>query len=77
MTHLGKFLRDQRRSSGLTQAEVAEHMNVSASRIAVIEKQDMVHLKTIAKFLRSLGRDPAFVISIGAESFKIDIPNTD
>lgn len=48
-------LADLRRATGLTQADVADHMGVSQSGVAAIESPTDIRISTLARYLEAIG----------------------
>jgi DNA-binding XRE family transcriptional regulator len=48
-------LADLRRATGLTQADVANHMGVSQSGVAAIESPTDIRISTLARYLEAIG----------------------
>ena len=51
----GHRLAERRKTLGLTQADVAEHMHVPKSRIAQIERGEIFTLETVARYVQAIG----------------------
>jgi DNA-binding XRE family transcriptional regulator len=51
----GHRLAERRKSLGLTQADVAEHMRVSKSRVAQIERGETFTIDTVARYVQAIG----------------------
>jgi len=62
-------LAEMRRRLGLTQAEVAERMNVRQERVSAIEraKVDASELRTLAAYIKALGGRMEIVADFGGE----------
>ncbi len=62
-------LAEMRKRLGLTQAEVAERMNVRQERVSAIEraKVDASELRTLAAYIKALGGRLEIVADFGAE----------
>jgi DNA-binding XRE family transcriptional regulator len=60
---------EMRKRLGLTQAEVAEQMNVRQERVSAIEraKVDTSELRTLAAYIRALGGRLEIVADFGGE----------
>lgn len=62
MKHIGEVLKKQRRSSGLTLAQVAKKMKISVADLKIIEDTDKPHKTTIKNVCEAMGLPPAFVL---------------
>jgi DNA-binding XRE family transcriptional regulator len=51
----GHRLAERRKTLGLTQADVAEHMRVPKARIAQIERGELFTLETVARYVQAIG----------------------
>jgi DNA-binding XRE family transcriptional regulator len=51
----GHRLAERRKTLGLTQADVAEHMHVPKSRIAQIERGEVFTLEAVARYVQAIG----------------------
>ena len=51
----GHRLAERRKTMGLTQADVAEHMRVAKSRVAQIERGEVFTLETVARYVQAIG----------------------
>ena len=62
-------LAEMRKRLGLTQAQVAERMNVRQERVSAIEraKIDASELRTLAAYIRALGGQMEIVADFGGE----------
>jgi len=62
-------LAEMRKRLGLTQAEVAQRMNVRQERVSAIEraKVDTSELRTLASYIRALGGRLEIVADFGSE----------
>lgn len=62
-------LAEMRKRLGLTQAEVAERMNVRQERVSAIEraKVDASELRTLAAYIKALGGKLEIVADFGGE----------
>lgn len=68
-TSRAQRLAEMRKRLGLTQAEVAERMNVRQERVSAIEraKVDASELRTLAAYIRALGGRMAIIADFGGE----------
>ena len=55
-TYIGaRRLAERRSSPGLTQAEVADRMGITSSRVSQIERGEVSTLDVIARYVRAIG----------------------
>jgi len=67
----GWRLVDLRRRRGLTQAQVADRMDVSVSRISQIENGDVSTQDVLQRYVAALGGTLKLIVDFGDEQLKI------
>jgi predicted transcriptional regulator/DNA-binding XRE family transcriptional regulator len=65
---VGRALRDLRKMSGLTQAELAKRLNVQQPTVSKIENADDQQLSTVKKYVEALGASLRIDASFAADS---------
>lgn len=60
-----EYLTERRKNAGLTQAEVAEAMEVSQQRVSAIESGAVAKLATLADYIRALGGELKVIADFG------------
>ena len=53
--HIGRRLRDIRKLAGLTQAQVAERLNIGQSAVTGMERRKDMHVSTLREYLAAMG----------------------
>jgi DNA-binding XRE family transcriptional regulator len=51
----GRRLAERRKALGLTQADVAERMGVTKSRVSQIERGEVSTIETVARYVQAIG----------------------
>jgi transcriptional regulator with XRE-family HTH domain len=67
----GWRLAELRQRRGLTQAQVAERMQVSIARISQIENGDLSTQDVLARYVTALGGTLKLIVDFGDEQLKI------
>lgn len=62
-----------RRSTGLTQVELAANLGVGQAQISKIEHQGDMLLSTLASYLTALGVHAQIVVEVGAQTVTYDL----
>lgn len=62
-----------RRTTGLTQVELAANLGVGQAQISKIERQTDMLLSTLASYLDALGVRAQLVIEVGEETYAHDL----
>ena len=67
----GHRLAERRKALGLTQAEVAERMSVTKSRVSQIERGEVSTVEALASYIAALGGKLELVADIGGHLLKM------
>lgn len=62
-----------RRSTGLTQTELAHSLGVGQAQISKIERQADMLISTLASYLAALGADAEIVVTVGKQTLAYDL----
>jgi transcriptional regulator with XRE-family HTH domain len=58
-----------RRTTGLTQTELAVNLGVGQAQISKIERQADMLISTLASYLTALGVDARLIVTVGGQTF--------
>jgi len=61
-----------RRSTGLTQVELAANLGVGQAQVSKIERQDDMLISTLASYLTALGVHAQIVVEVGDQTVTYD-----
>jgi transcriptional regulator with XRE-family HTH domain len=62
-----------RRTTGLTQIQLAANLGVGQAQISKIERQDDMLISTLASYLAALGIDAKIVVELGEQTVTYDL----
>ena len=62
-----------RRATGMTQIEVAAHLEVGQAQISKFERQSDMLISTLASYLRAVGAQASLVVEVGQQTFRYDL----
>jgi transcriptional regulator with XRE-family HTH domain len=62
-----------RRTTGLTQVQLAANLGVGQAQVSKIERQADMLISTLASYLAALGVDAKIVIDVGEETVTYDL----
>jgi transcriptional regulator with XRE-family HTH domain len=62
-----------RRSTGLTQTQLAAKLGVGQAQISKVERQDDMLITTLASYLTTLDVDAQIVVEVGEQTMTYDL----
>jgi len=71
--NIGDKLKSIRKSNKLTQHDVAELLGITQKNISAIESRDDIYLKTLKKYVRSLGAELKVYAEFKNKSLLLDL----